>query len=84
MTRKDSRRSTGATRFSRAELQREEKRMTTITAPNTQAWLAKDTISLGRFLVRLESDRVGFSTQGSCRWVLAVDAGGAQAGDPEL
>lgn len=50
--------------------------MTTTTAPNAQAWLAKEATSLGPFVVRLDSDRIG-SAVAPGHWVVVVDAGGA-------
>ncbi|MBK8056439.1 MAG: helicase [Gemmatimonadetes bacterium] len=50
--------------------------MTTTTAPNAQAWLAKEATSLGPFVVRLDGDRiVGAVAPGHS--VVVVDAAGA-------
>ena len=47
--------------------------MTTTTAPNAQAWLAKEATPLGPFVVRLDGDRIGSAlTPG--HWVVVVDA----------
>ncbi len=51
--------------------------MTTTTAPNAQAWLAKEATSLGPFVVRLDGDRVGFGALATGHWVIVVDAAGA-------
>ena len=51
--------------------------MTTTTAPNAQAWLAKEATSLGPFVVRLDGDRVGFGALAPGHWVVVVDAAGA-------
>jgi len=50
--------------------------MTTTTAPNAQAWLAKEATSLGPFVVRLDGDRIG-SAVAPGHWVVVVDAAGA-------
>ncbi len=49
--------------------------MTTTTAPNAQAWLAKEATSLGPFVVRLDGDRIGTAVAPG-HWVVAVDASG--------
>ena len=51
--------------------------MTTTTAPNAQAWLAKEATSLGPFVVRLDGDRVGFGALAPGHWVVVVDTAGA-------
>jgi Helicase conserved C-terminal domain len=51
--------------------------MTTTTAHNAQAWLAKEATSLGPFIVRLDGDRVGFGALAPGHWVVVVDAAGA-------
>ena len=51
--------------------------MTTIAAPNAQAWLVKEATSLGPFVVRLDGDRVGFGALDRDHWVVVVDASGA-------
>jgi Helicase conserved C-terminal domain len=51
--------------------------MTTTTAPNAQAWLAKEATSLGPFVVRLDGGRVGFGALAPGHWVVVVDAAGA-------
>jgi hypothetical protein len=50
--------------------------MTTTTAPNAQAWLAKEATPRGPFVVRLAGDRVG-SAVAPGHWVVVVDAAGA-------
>lgn len=54
--------------------------MTTTTAPNAQAWLAKEATSLGPFIVRLGSDGSGFSALARGHWVVVVDATGVLKG----
>lgn len=51
--------------------------MTTTTAPDAQAWLAKETTSPDPFVVRLDGDRVGFGALAPGHWVVVVDALGA-------
>jgi hypothetical protein len=51
--------------------------VTTTTAPNAQAWLAREATSLGPFVVRLDGDRAGFGALAPGHWVLVVDASGA-------
>ena len=51
--------------------------MTTTTAPNAQAWLAREATSLGPFVVRLDGDRFGFGGLAPAHWVVVVDAPGA-------
>src|SRR5262245_24667098 len=51
--------------------------MTTTTAPNAQAWLAKEATPLGPFVVRLDGDRVVFGALAPGHWVVVVDAAGA-------
>jgi len=48
----------------------------TTTAPNVQAWLAREATSLGPFDVRLDGDRIG-SAVAAGHWVVVVDAAGA-------
>ncbi len=50
--------------------------MMTTTAPNAQAWLAKEATPLDPFVVRLDGDRVG-SAVAPGHWVVVVDAAGA-------
>jgi hypothetical protein len=50
--------------------------MTTTTAPNAQAWLAREATSLGPFVVRLDGARVGFGALAPGHWVVVVDAPG--------
>lgn len=49
--------------------------MTTTTAPNAQAWLAKEATSLGPFVVRLDGDRIGTAVAPG-HSVVVVDASG--------
>jgi len=49
--------------------------MTTTTAPNAQAWLAKEATPLGPFVVRLDGDRFG-SAVAPGHWVVVVDPSG--------
>lgn len=51
--------------------------MTTSTAPNAQAWLAKEATPLRPFVVRLAVDRVGFGALTTAHWVVVVDTTGA-------
>jgi hypothetical protein len=50
--------------------------VTTTTAPNPQAWLAKELTSLGPFVVRLDGGPIG-SAVAPGHWVVVVDADGA-------
>ncbi|MGH8525840.1 MAG: hypothetical protein ACREXY_17025, partial [Gammaproteobacteria bacterium] len=50
--------------------------MTTTTAPNAQAWLAKEVTPLGPLVVRLAGNRIGGAV-GPGHWVIVVDAAGA-------
>lgn len=49
----------------------------TTTAPNVQAWLAKEATSVGPFVVRLDGDRVSFGALAPGHWVVVVDTAGA-------
>ncbi|HWL62338.1 MAG TPA: DISARM system helicase DrmA [Steroidobacteraceae bacterium] len=49
--------------------------MTTTTAPNAQAWLAKEATSLGPFVIRLDGDRIGTAVAPG-HSVVVVDASG--------
>jgi hypothetical protein len=50
--------------------------VTTTTAPDVQAWLAKEVTSLDPFVVRLDGDRIG-SAVAPGHWVIVVNATGA-------
>jgi hypothetical protein len=50
--------------------------MTTATAANAQAWLAKEATPLGPYVVRLGGDRVG-SAVAPGHWVIVADTAGA-------
>lgn len=50
--------------------------MTTTSAPNAQAWLAREPTPLGPFVVLLDSDRIGSAVVPG-HWVVIVDAAGA-------
>lgn len=50
--------------------------MTTVTAPNVQAWLAKETMLLGPYVVRLDDVLIG-SAIAPGHWVVVVDPTGA-------
>jgi hypothetical protein len=50
--------------------------MTTISAPNVQAWLAKETTTPSPFVVRLDGDRIGGAVAPR-HWVVVVDPSGA-------
>src|SRR5690348_8366041 len=49
--------------------------MTATTAPNVQAWLAKEAMPLGPFVVRIDGERSG-SAIAPGHWVVVVDATG--------
>jgi len=51
--------------------------MTTTSAPNAQAWLAKEATPLGPFVVRVDGDRVGFEALAPGHWVVVADTSGA-------
>ena len=51
--------------------------MTTTTARNAQALLAKDAKSVSPFLIQLEADRVGFGALAPSQWVVVVDMSGS-------
>lgn len=51
--------------------------MTTTTAPNAQAWLAKEATPRGPFVIRLDGDPVGFGALTPGHWVLVVNTAGA-------
>jgi hypothetical protein len=50
--------------------------MTTTPPPNVQAWIAKESTSLGPFFVRLGGERTGFGPLDRDHWVVVVDATG--------
>src|SRR5687768_13235000 len=51
--------------------------MTMTTAPNAQAWLAKQPTRCGPFVVRLDCDRAGCGALAPGHWIVVVDAAGA-------
>jgi hypothetical protein len=51
--------------------------MTITATPNAQAWLAKEAMSLGRYVVRLAGNRTSFGAFDRGHWVVVVDAAGA-------
>ena len=51
--------------------------MTTTTASNAQAWLAKEATPLGPYVVRLGGERIAFSALSREHWVIVVDTTGA-------
>ena len=51
--------------------------MTTITAANAHAWLAKEETPLSPFVVRLDGNHAGFGALASGHWVVVVDTVGA-------